>query len=158
QSLLRVEKASVLIDAAVSTANSAALSVELCEQARQRADAALLKKPDDLEALKSRGLANLRLVQPAKAASDLSAYLRERDDDFEILWWRAIARLQLGQNKEARDDLLAFRKAYLPVHSKLALAFVAAAYQGEGIAAASADLESELATHPEDSGARYQAA
>jgi serine/threonine protein kinase/formylglycine-generating enzyme required for sulfatase activity len=152
------QKASVLIDAAVSSARRPVRVVELARKARDRADVTLLAMPGDLLALQSRGMANLRLDEPAKAVSDLNGYLGVQNDDFTALSWRAIARFQLRQIKEARDDLAAFSKGYVPAHSKLALELVAAAYQGEGVAAAKAALGSELAMHPEYGGAHFQAA
>ncbi|MFI5460669.1 MAG: SUMF1/EgtB/PvdO family nonheme iron enzyme [Isosphaerales bacterium] len=151
-------KGLVVIDAAVNAASRPLRILERAQNARERADEKLKAKSGDLDSLRARAIANLRLDQPAKAVDDLTALIGTHDDDFDALYWRAIARARLRQRKEARDDLAEFNKAYLPAHSKLALAVVVAAELGEGLEGSTAALEGELAKHPEFTGAQFEAA
>jgi serine/threonine protein kinase/formylglycine-generating enzyme required for sulfatase activity len=140
----------VLLDVSVGEA-SRPLTVD------ERARMVLEAGQDSIEARRSRGLARLRVGEPAKAIEELMAATEAADDDVEGLPYRAIARARLGRKPEAKDDLATLDKAYVPDHFKRSIGAIVVAALGEDAETPIAALEAAIANHPEDPAIRYDA-
>ena len=127
----------VIVDVAVSEAGRPRPWRERVQAARDLAEETLRRKPGNLDAMRFRARANLRLGEKAKALKDLSFLIGAGQDDGEMLLDRAIAEARLEQKKEAREDLVRVQQSYLPDPSKLAADAVVAAELGDRIDPAS---------------------
>ncbi len=67
-------------------------------------DDVVRRKPRDLEARTKRGIAHLRLNQPAQATADFDAVIKITPWSYGLHIDRGIARVMLGEYEEARKD------------------------------------------------------
>jgi tetratricopeptide (TPR) repeat protein len=147
-----------VIDVSVNDASHPPTSRERIQADHTRADNIIKLQPGNLDAMRKRALANLRLGEPSRALEDLNSLIGIERAEVEIVPFRAIAHARLRQQKEALKDLERFQKAYIPERAWRFLAVVVAAELGDGFAEKIRDLEVAVENRPQDSELRYETA
>ncbi len=145
----------VLLDVAVSDGGGPRALRARILAARYVAERILGSKPGDVEAMKSRAIANLRLGESEKAYVDLNVLIGTGKEDAEALLYRAIARARLGRKKEALEDLARFQRSFATDQSKVPALAVLCAELGEGIEDPLRALDAMIEKRPEDDEITY---
>ena len=149
----------VILDASVGGASVPRTVGERARIALERARKTLEDEPDNLDARRSRAIAELRLGERAKALEGLLTLVDTKDDDAEILPYHAVGQARLGRKSEAAESLARFRRRSTrrttssgPSRRPWPRSWDLAA---RPLIQA---IEASLAKAPEDAGLRYEAA